>query len=529
MSAISVRVGCIVILIAALGISSCSDSSGPTETPPPPSSYSVSAVVAGLNGTGLVLQNTGSGDLGVTANGTVTFAAKLPAGASYAVTVSTQPIHPAQTCTVSNGAGTVAAADVSLAVDCVDNYQPVFTPAAKGDPQGTAITQSIDATGGNVTSADGRISLDIPAGALSTATTIGIQPISSTVPNGVGISYRLQPEGTTFSAPITLTFHLSATETMSVDSSFIVTQHADGLWYSQKDQLRDDGAQTVSIQTAHFSDWGLAQVLLLKPAEQRVRVTQNVEFTPEILLLAENVELANPVPVELALPVPTVLDDQINSVKVWSVNGVVGGNNIVGFVNDPGTFTAPNLLPTPAQVTESLTVNIRGAKVIAVALADIFNEETWSGISDITQIDGTTFHSLVTFVQVKDSTTTSSNLKFQVQSGQVTATIPSTSVTGCPQSITPTSHAIGPNDGRMQIVYDLASGPNSGTVTGGGETVWPVTFTVACPNGTQTLPVSEAAPWWPMDTPQTYTENDGVLDIDIKNIATSGHLQLVRQ
>jgi hypothetical protein len=528
MSAISVRVGCIVI--AALGICSCGDSSSPAEAPPTPSSYSVSAVVAGLNGTGLVLQNSGGGDLTVTANGTVTFAAKLLSGASYAVTVSTQPIHPGQTCTVSNGAGTVSAADVSLTVICIDNYQPVFTPAAKGDPQGTVVTQSIDAAGGSVTSADGRISLDIPAGALSAATAIGIQPISSTVPNGVGISYRLQPEGTTFSVPLTLTFHLSATETMSVDSSFIVTQHADGLWYSQNNQLRDGSAQTVSIQTTHFSDWGLSETLLLKPAEQKVRVTTNVSFVPEILMVKDDDdELANPVPDEVALPVPTVLEDQINSEKVWSVNAVAGGSNILGYINDPGIFTAPNLLPSPAQVTVSLTIHIGHATIIAVALADIFDEETWSGISDITQIDGTTFHTVVTFVQVKDSTTGPNKLKFQVLTGQVTATIPPTSVTGCPQSIDPISHSIGPNDGNMQMIYDLGSGPEDATVTGGGETVWPARLNMACPNGTQNLPISEAAPWWPMDTPQTYTAYSGVLDIVFDNIATSGSLHLVRQ
>jgi hypothetical protein len=83
MSAISVRLGCIAIVIAALGICSCSDSVSPAKAPPTPSSYSVSAAVTGLDGTGLVLQNNGGGDLTATANGTVTFAAME--GASWSV------------------------------------------------------------------------------------------------------------------------------------------------------------------------------------------------------------------------------------------------------------------------------------------------------------------------------------------------------------------------------------------------------------------------------------------------------------
>jgi hypothetical protein len=98
----------------------------------------------------------------------------------------------------------------NVAVTCTDNYVPTYAPAAKGDPQGTATVQTIDAAGGSLTSADGRVTLDMPAGALSTATTVSIQPITNTTPNGLALNYRLEPEGTTFAVPVSLTFHLSA-------------------------------------------------------------------------------------------------------------------------------------------------------------------------------------------------------------------------------------------------------------------------------------------------------------------------------
>jgi alpha-tubulin suppressor-like RCC1 family protein len=84
--------------------------------------YTVSATVTGLTGSGLVLQNKGTDDLAVTGNGRVTFNTPIASGATYAVTIKTQPTSPAQTCGVSNGSGTVGTADIgNVTVTCVSN------------------------------------------------------------------------------------------------------------------------------------------------------------------------------------------------------------------------------------------------------------------------------------------------------------------------------------------------------------------------------------------------------------------------
>jgi len=83
------------------------------------SSYTVGGNISGLNGT-VTLQNNGGDDLAVDAEGPFTFVTALPDGSAYAVTVSTQPTG--QTCTVTNGSGAIATADVTnVAVDCVDD------------------------------------------------------------------------------------------------------------------------------------------------------------------------------------------------------------------------------------------------------------------------------------------------------------------------------------------------------------------------------------------------------------------------
>lgn len=105
------------------------DSGAITSNPAAPT-YSVGGNVTGLTGTGLALQNNGGDTLAVAAAATVfTFGTELLDLDTYAVTVSTQPAG--QTCTVTNGSGAIAAADVTdVAVDCVDDVVvPPPTPA----------------------------------------------------------------------------------------------------------------------------------------------------------------------------------------------------------------------------------------------------------------------------------------------------------------------------------------------------------------------------------------------------------------
>jgi 6-phosphogluconolactonase (cycloisomerase 2 family) len=85
-------------------------------------SYLIGGAISGLNGTGLVLQDNGGDNLTVPAKATTfAFATGLPTGAAYAVTVLTQPSHPTQYCTVTNGSGNVASASISsVAVSCIN-------------------------------------------------------------------------------------------------------------------------------------------------------------------------------------------------------------------------------------------------------------------------------------------------------------------------------------------------------------------------------------------------------------------------
>jgi hypothetical protein len=83
------------------------------------STFHVGGSVSGLIGSGLVLQNNGA-SLAVGANGPFTFPTAQASGSTYAVTVTTQPSLPAQSCSVTNGSSTVGGGDVTnVSIACV--------------------------------------------------------------------------------------------------------------------------------------------------------------------------------------------------------------------------------------------------------------------------------------------------------------------------------------------------------------------------------------------------------------------------
>ena len=83
--------------------------------------HTVSVTVTGMRHSynGLTLRNNGGDDLRFFGDGTASFTTALASGGTYSVTVFSQPTGPDQTCTVSNGSGTIGTSNVTnVAVDC---------------------------------------------------------------------------------------------------------------------------------------------------------------------------------------------------------------------------------------------------------------------------------------------------------------------------------------------------------------------------------------------------------------------------
>ena len=147
---------------------------------------------------------------------------------------------------------------------CIDSDPPVAPGPNDNIPQPTLVgfpidiptTKTIGAAGGTVSSLDERITVTIPAGALSGDTEITIQPITNFAPNGNGNGYQLSPEGIKFNKPIKITFkHGQEVSATMPPLTGIAFQGTDGIWYSSGKFAWDETNKTVSTETTHFSSW----------------------------------------------------------------------------------------------------------------------------------------------------------------------------------------------------------------------------------------------------------------------------------
>lgn len=103
----------LVLLAACSNGRGSLEQSGEPPTQPGQEGFTLGGTVSGLAGSGLVLRKDDGATLEVSGNGAFTFTGTLANGAAYNVAVVTQPSSPAQTCAVTNGSGTIAAANVT--------------------------------------------------------------------------------------------------------------------------------------------------------------------------------------------------------------------------------------------------------------------------------------------------------------------------------------------------------------------------------------------------------------------------------
>ena len=115
--------------------------------------YTIGGTVSGLGaGKSVGLLNNGGDGVTVNANGGFTFATALASGAAYNVTVGTQPTG--QTCSVTNGSGTVGAANITnVAVACI--VTAITGPTSTGTGTATATLTGGGAACGFVTGGSG--------------------------------------------------------------------------------------------------------------------------------------------------------------------------------------------------------------------------------------------------------------------------------------------------------------------------------------------------------------------------------------
>ncbi|HEV7574601.1 MAG TPA: hypothetical protein VGO85_01035 [Caldimonas sp.] len=154
--------------------------------------HTVSLTLEGLrqhSAHGIKLQNNGGDDLTRFIDGTYTFASPLAFGSAFSVTIAAQPQTPDQTCTVSNGSGTIGNSDVTNVV--------VTCPYPQAYAVGGTIT-GMTGTGLDLTYFSPNLGVQLGTAAITTSNFVYAASDTSAV-NGTpySISVRVQPTNQT--------------------------------------------------------------------------------------------------------------------------------------------------------------------------------------------------------------------------------------------------------------------------------------------------------------------------------------------
>ncbi len=83
----------------------------------------------------------------------------------------------------------------------------IAAPTLVGTPVGDKVSKEIGPAGGEITSSDGRITVNVAPDAVTAPLEFSIQPITNQAQTGLGNAYRLEPNGRYFamSRPVTCT------------------------------------------------------------------------------------------------------------------------------------------------------------------------------------------------------------------------------------------------------------------------------------------------------------------------------------
>jgi hypothetical protein len=203
----------------------------------------------------------------------------------------------------------------------------VGEPTEVGTPTGDKVSQSIGPEGGVVSSADGNVSLTIPAGALSQATTISLQPIENKAFLGIGPAYEFSPDGLKFAKPAQLVVKYAAgsLDGTSPEAIGIAFQDEKRVWQGKMAKVNTtEGTFTASVP--HFSSWAFFKYYSLTPESMRLAPTQTQKLEVVYLKGSNHDPDYGKGPIEegdddliASLVPPQIL--KADQVKNWLVNG----------------------------------------------------------------------------------------------------------------------------------------------------------------------------------------------------------------
>jgi hypothetical protein len=287
--------------------------------------------------------------------------------------------------------GTAIPADATLLVEVTSGTVDVYDASldnASGDlvvtpisPVPAAIPSSavIGPSGGSIRSADGRLTLKVPAGALAAPATLSIAPIANTAPNAIGSGYALSPVGVAFAGPAQVVLSYSHEDLAGTGAGALGLASQEGSnWFAILGGSVDPVTRTLRVpvsstspgpapagggqvpqrafQTGNFGPYGS---VMLSPTEYSVAEEDTVQFGLTFVGPSSTQSTATGfVPIVSSVPAQELAIE-------WSVNGNSGDTGFGTISPTPSgilaTYTAPRCKPAGLGIVE---VSVRVADVV---------------------------------------------------------------------------------------------------------------------------------------------------------------------
>ena len=232
-----------------------------------------------------------------------------------------------------------------------------------GSPSGGGVKKTIGPAGGALQSLDGRISIEIPQGALNSNETVGIEQVSNTNIAGIGAAFRLTPHGQTFAKPVNITYSWAsyADSVGLLQTLGLAYQMADGVWKFVGADGFNSQSKTVSFKTTHFSDWSLMNRISLSPYKTDLETGQKQTIKAMIFTEADYDNLFIPLvndpsgpynepgyPVGTPAPLPSKF------IKSWELTGP---GDITKSTQQTVEYKAPASVNGTAEATVTMELN----------------------------------------------------------------------------------------------------------------------------------------------------------------------------
>lgn len=166
----------------------------------------------------------------------------------------------------------------TLGCSLSSNRAGEFAPTEVGTPEGPNVTKDIGSAGGTLASPDGRLTLTVPQNALTKTLPFSIQPITNKAGNGLGLAYRLEPNGKTFTTPLEISVRYDEKDLEGTvpEALSIAYQDKEGAWHAQKSARLDQAATTLTISTTHFTDFAILAGIQISPVKATVYVNEEI-------------------------------------------------------------------------------------------------------------------------------------------------------------------------------------------------------------------------------------------------------------